>query len=179
MKIPSKKADKAPVTISEVAPSYLVESPFYNELRADQKRRVIEIDTKFHQDTNGELTTAEYYNLATLQYMIEDIDKNIQKKGGVEKVEPELLTDLRDAKKTVNGIMSKWRENKKTNNGSLGSIQEAIIKMKGPGGSVFTVDIKKDEGEVINLDDPRVVTLEPHEAKEVSDDGGDDPRESP
>jgi len=169
--MPPKKGSKASTETAELVPvtrSYLAQSDFYKELTPNKKKRLSEIDDKFHEDTNNELSDVDYYNLATLQYMIESLDKAIEKVGGPDMAEPELITDQRKAKETVIGILQKWRDNKRTANSSLGSLQEAILKMRGPSGSMFSVEIKKDQGEVLNLDEALVIDV-PH--KEVIPDG--------
>jgi len=167
-------APKTPTSASkaliEAAPTYLAQADIFRELRADRKRRMLEIDRKFHEDTNDELSDVDYYNLATLQMVIEDIDRNIERLGGVEMVDPALITDQRKAKETVIGILQKWRESKKGGSSTLGSLQEAIMRMRGPGGSMFTVEVRR-EGEVLDLGAAQVIDVPAVE--EVSADGDD------
>lgn len=170
-------APKAPTEAAKklisAAPTYLAQADIFRELRGDRKRRMLEIDRKFHEDTNDELSDVDYYNLATLQMVIEDIDRNVERLGGVEMVDAALITDQRKAKETVIGILQKWRESKKGGTSTLGSLQEAILKMRGAGGSMFTVEVRRDQGEVIDLGAAQVVDVPAVPAEEVSEDGDD------
>jgi hypothetical protein len=160
--------------LSKAAPTYLTASDFFKTISPDRRNRLFEIDAKFHEDTQSELSDVDYYNLATLQLMIEDIDRNIARAGGVGMVPPEMVTDQRKAKETIIGIMQKWREGKKAANSSLGSLKEAIIKGRTANGSLFTLEFKQP-APVIDItpneveSDPEDDEIEPDESETSAD----------
>jgi len=106
---------------------YIQGSAIYKDMTAKERLRFNHIVRQLIYETENAFTATEYYYLAMLKLMGEDIERFILKSGPSE-VDSDLRKEYRMMAEDILGHMEKHRESKRTVSDSTKKLKELIVE---------------------------------------------------
>lgn len=143
-------------------PTYIMNSPFYQELGEADQKRLLEWADYIRRYTNEQLSEPEYYAMTTIMWQAEKMDA-LQKDG--ELFDAKMAEECRRSKQAVMDKMEAYRGHaKKKSANNLDEIRKMFAIVEKEDGSELEINITERPArtqdakflEVIDLDDPPV-----------------------
>jgi hypothetical protein len=143
----------------------LRETRFFQKLNKEDKKRILELEKQFRDDTNGELSETEYERLAAMRYFVDFIELHMKDKG-VQEVPEALLAEYRRANEIILNSMNEWRQKRVVKKDSILELKKAFLEFEKVDGGLVTIEVENEIRKVVDLTDAVIRTGESEEDKE-------------